>query len=92
MYTKLTTVCNPTGLHARPATEFVTEAKKYKSKITIQNAQEAAEDAVNTKSVVLLLSLGLAKGTQVELTAQGEDEKTAVDELVALIESGFGEL
>ena len=45
MYTKLTTVCNPTGLHARPATEFVTEAKKYKSKITIQNAQEAAEEA-----------------------------------------------
>ncbi len=28
MYTKLVTVCNPTGLHARPATEFVTEAKK----------------------------------------------------------------
>ena len=87
MYTKLTTVCNPTGLHARPATEFVTEAKKYKSKITIQNAQEA----VNAKSVVLLLSLGLGKGTPVKLAAEGEDEKEAGEALAALIDSGFGE-
>ena len=35
MYSRVTTVCNPTGLHARPATEFVAQAKKYASKITI---------------------------------------------------------
>lgn len=69
----------------------MTEAKKYKSKITIQNAQEAAEDAVNAKSVVLLLSLGLGKGTPVKLAAEGEDEKEAVEALAALIDSGFGE-
>lgn len=92
MYSRVTTVCNPTGLHARPATEFVAQAKKYASKITIRNMEEDPDECVNAKSVVLLLSLGLTKGTQVELTAQGEDEKTAVDELVALIESGFGEL
>ena len=91
MYTKLTTVCNPTGLHARPATEFVTEAKKYKSKITIQNTQEPEEEAVNAKSVVLLLSLGLGRGTPVTLAAEGEDEKEAVEALAALIDSGFGE-
>ena len=91
MYTKLTTVCNPTGLHARPATEFVTEAKKYKSKITIQNTQEPEEEAVNAKSVVLLLSLSLGRGTPVKLAAEGEDEKEAVEALAALIDSGFGE-
>lgn len=91
MYTKVTTVCNPTGLHARPATEFVTEAKKYKSRITIQNTQETEEDAVNAKSVVLLLSLGLGQGTQVKLAAEGEDEQEAVEALAALIDSGFGE-
>ena len=91
MYTKLVTVCNPTGLHARPATEFVTEAKKYKSRITIQNTQEAEEDAVNAKSVVLLLSLGLGQGTLVKLAAGGEDEKEAVEALAGLIDSGFGE-
>ena len=91
MYTKLTTVCNPTGLHARPATEFVTEAKKYKSKITIQNTQEPEEEAVNAKSVVLLLSLGLGRGTPGKLAAEGEDEKEAGEALAALIDSGFGE-
>ena len=91
MYTKLTTVCNPTGLHARPATEFVTEAKKYKSKITIQNTQEPEEEAVNAKSVVLLLTLGLGRGPPVKLAAEGEDEKEAVEALAALIDSGFGE-
>lgn len=90
MYTKVTTVCNPTGLHARPATEFVTEAKKYKSRITIQNIGEPEEE-VNAKSVVLLLSLGLSQGTQVKLAAEGEDEQEAVDALAALIDSGFGE-
>ena len=47
---------------------------------------------MNAKSVVLVLSLGLAKGSQVEITAQGEDEQQAVDELIGLLESGFGEL
>ena len=71
MYTRMTTVCNPTGLHARPATEFVNRAKQYKSRITICNPQEEPADTVNAKSVVLVLSLGLAKGSQVEITAQG---------------------
>ena len=92
MYTRMTTVCNPTGLHARPATEFVNRAKQYKSRITICNPQEEPADTVNAQSVVLVLSLGLAKGSQVEITAQGEDEQQAVDELIGLLESGFGEL
>ena len=46
---------------------------------------------MNAKSVVLLLSLGLGKGTQVKLAAEGEDEQEAVEALAALIDSGFGE-
>lgn len=88
MYSKVTTVCNPTGLHARPAAKFVTEAKRYKSEITIQGPKN---HAVNAKSVVMVLSLGLSKGTKVTLTGQGEDETEAVEALAALIESGFGE-
>lgn len=91
MYTNTTTVCNPTGLHARPATKFVKEAKKFKSSIWIQRYAEPETGAVNAKSVVMLLSLGLGVGTEVKITAEGEDEKEAVDELVALINSGFGE-
>lgn len=88
MYTRTATVCNSTGMHARPAAVFAAEAGKYKSMITVQGA---ADKAVNAKSIVFLLGLGISKGTEVKVTGQGEDEKEAVDALISLIESGFGE-
>ncbi len=91
MYTQQTTVVNQTGLHARPASDFVTEAKKYASKITIRNLSDDTANAVNAKSIVRILSEGMGPGTKVEISAEGEDETAAVDGLVALIDSGFGE-
>ena len=49
------------------------------------------DDTVNAKSIINLLSLGLSQGEEVELVAEGSDEKEAVDSLVALIDSKFGE-
>ncbi len=89
MYTRNTTVANRTGLHARPASDFIACASKFKSKITIKRAGD--EDDANAKSIVMLLSLGLGQGTEVTLTAKGEDEKEAVDALIELIDSKFGE-
>lgn len=89
MYSKMTTVVNATGLHARPASDFIREAAKYQSDITIQRA--GSETAANAKSIIFLLSLGLAQGTQIIISAEGEDERAAVDALVALVDSGFGE-
>lgn len=91
MYAKVTKVINATGLHARPATEFVNKANLFSSKITIRNFADDANKAVNAKSIVLLLALGLGQGTDVEITANGADEVEAVDSLIALIDSGFGE-
>lgn len=88
MYSKTITVCNPTGLHARPAARFVTEAKRYTSEIMIQGP---GPEKVDAKSMALVLSLGLNMGTEVTLTASGEDEKEAVEKLAALIESGLDE-
>lgn len=90
MYKKTVTIKNKTGLHARPASDFVKEAAKFSSKITIRRLDE--EDEANAKSIVFLLSLGIGQGTEVEISAKGDDERQAVDSLVALIESGFGEL
>ena len=90
MYTETATIVNPTGLHARPASEFVMEAKKFASKVFIKPVGSAA-DPINAKSMVRLLSIGVAKGAQVEISADGEDEKQAVQALVALVNSGFGE-
>ncbi len=92
MYAKRTTVINKTGLHARPASDFINKAKEFQSKIKIANVTEDAETKVNAKSIVAVLSLSMGKGTEVEITADGPDEQEAVDALVALIDSGFDEV
>lgn len=91
MYTKIATVKNPSGLHARPASEFVSCAKKFSSRLTVKRAGSEGP-GVSGKSIVLLLSQGMAQGTEVELSAEGEDEAACVDALTALMDSGFGEL
>ena len=91
MYTRNVLVQNRTGLHARPASEFVACAAKFDSKITIRSADDDEDDTVDAKSIMLLLSIGLGQGDEVVITAKGEDEKEAVDALVKLIESKFGE-
>ncbi len=90
MYSKQVEIQNKTGLHARPASDFVNMAGKFKSKITIRDVN-SEDEAVNAKSIVLLLTMGFGKGTMIELTGKGEDEQEAVDSLVTLIESKFGE-
>lgn len=88
MVTKQVEFINKTGLHARPASDFVMLAKKYESKITI--CKEGGEP-VNAKSVVRLLAEGIGQGTKAELAAEGVDEAEAIEALTALVASGFGE-
>ncbi len=89
MYEKTTTIVNQAGLHARPASVFVSAARGYNAKITIKNLKTGK--SADAKAILKLLTLSLSKGTEVSLTAEGEDEVKAVDELVDLIDSGFGE-
>ncbi|MCY1713368.1 HPr family phosphocarrier protein [Caproiciproducens galactitolivorans] len=89
MYSKITTIQNKTGLHARPASDFVKCASKFNSKITIKNVDD--DETASAKSIILILALSLSQGMQVEITAEGEDEAAAVDALVELIDSKFGE-
>ena len=91
MYSKKVTILNKTGLHARPASEFISMASKFKSRITIKKVGGDEEDEANAKSIVMVLSLALAQGTEVEITAKGEDEAEAVDALVELVNSKLGE-
>ncbi|WP_432407153.1 HPr family phosphocarrier protein [Wukongibacter sp. M2B1] len=78
---------NKTGLHARPAALFVNTASKYKSNIEIV----WNEKRLNAKSIMNILSFGLTMGDKITISATGEDEKEAIDSLVNLIESKFGE-
>ena len=91
MYTRQTTIANATGLHARPASDFIAAANKFESDITIRRLQGEDSGAANAKSIVHLLTLGLSQGENVEISAEGEDEQLAVSSLIALIDSKFGE-
>ena len=83
MYSKEITVVNATGLHARPDSDFVTLAGKFKSSIYIQRSGE--DRKYNGKSMVMLMTLGLAQGESATLYAEGADEKEAVDALADLV-------
>ena len=76
---------NKTGIHARPASVFVQTATKFKSKI------QAKGKKVDAKSILMLMSMGLVKGTELTIIAEGEDEAAAVKELADLVNSKFGE-
>lgn len=78
---------NETGLHARPASQFVREASKFKSEIKVNKCGKE----YNAKSIMAILSMGAGKGAKLKIEASGEDEKEAVDALKALVDSGFGE-
>ena len=87
MISKEVTVTNSVGLHARPATFFVQKANSFKSSIWV----EKEDCRVNAKSLLGVLSLGISKGTAITLIADGVDEADAVEGLIQLIDSGFGE-
>lgn len=92
MYSRKTIVKNRTGLHARPATQFIELAKRFQSRIQITNLSLEEEDNIgNAKSIISILSLGMGQGSQIEIFAVGEDEQEAVDALIELVDSGFGE-
>ena len=80
-------VQNQVGLHARPATFFIQKANEFKSSIWV----EKEERRVNAKSLLGVLSLGIVGGTTIRIIADGNDEETAVDALVSLVQSGFTE-
>ena len=87
MYMKETTVNNQVGLHARPATFFIQKANEFKSSIWV----EKDDRRVNAKSLLGVLSLGIVKGTAINLIDDGPDEEAAINALVELINSEFAE-
>ena len=91
MYSIKTELKNVSGLHGRPASEFVALAKQFESKVTIQRLDDEDAQPVNAKSIIKILAQGLAVGTPIEISADGPDEKEAVDKHFALVESKFGE-
>ena len=87
MYEKSATIKKQVGLCARPATFLIQKANEFKCSIWI----EKDERRVNAKSLLGVLSLGVARDMTINIIADGPDEVTAVDTLCNLIESDFFE-
>lgn len=87
MISRSVTIRNSVGLHARPATFFVQKANCFKSSIWV----EKEDCRVNAKSLLGVLSLGISKGSEITLIADGVDEADAIEGLAALVDSEFGE-
>ena len=77
MITKKMTIKIPSGLEARPVALLVQVASQFESNIHIQ----CENKQVNAKSIMGMMSLGLAAGEEVEVTADGADEETAMEKI-----------
>ena len=87
MTSQAVTVVNQLGMHARAAAKFVHVAARYESRVKV--ARDARE--MDGKSIMGILLLAAARGSTITISADGRDERGAVDALVALVQSGFGE-
>ena len=87
MISQSVTVVNLLGMHARAAAKFVHVATRYQSRVRV--ARDTRE--MDGKSIMGLLLLAASRGSRITIAAEGSDAQQAVDELAALVESGFGE-
>jgi phosphocarrier protein HPr len=87
MTSRNVTVVNQLGMHARAAAKFVHLAARFESRVRV--ARDGRE--MDGKSMMGILLLAAARGSTIAISADGADERAAVDALVALVEGGFGE-
>ncbi len=80
-------IINKLGLHARAAAKFVTLAAGFEAEIMVHRG----EREVNGKSIMGVMMLAAAQGTEIELVASGSDALSALDALETLINNRFDE-
>jgi phosphocarrier protein HPr len=87
MTSEAVTVVNQLGMHARAAAKFVHLAGRFTASVKVaRNRRE-----IDGKSIMGILLLAAARGSTITISADGADERDAVNALVALVRSGFGE-
>jgi phosphocarrier protein HPr len=83
-------IINPLGLHARAAAQLVRLAGKFKSSIKLTRMDN--EVMADAKSILSVLTLAAAKGTELRLNVDGIDEQEALAAIEEIITNGFGEI
>ncbi len=83
----LVTIVNKRGLHARAAAKFVQTSATFEAQVGVtRNGQ-----TVSGSSIMGLMMLAAAPGTEIHIAADGRQASDAIDALKALVEDGFGE-
>ena len=85
--TRVATIKNELGLHARAAAQFVQTANKFRAEIIVSKDGEE----VNGKSILNLMMLAAPIGSEIVLKADGDDALDMLESLLRLIENKFGE-
>ena len=83
------TITNELGMHARPVMAFTDLAASFSSEVRVARTDNG--QTVDGKATMAMLTLMLLPGTTICIEAEGEDAPEAVDALVKLVESSFGE-
>ena len=89
MVERRVTVVNRLGLHARAAARLVRTASEYRSSVRLERADRSA--SADAKSILSVLMLAAARGTELRVEADGPDEEAALAAVCGLFEGGFGE-
>ncbi|MDR0331372.1 MAG: HPr family phosphocarrier protein [Chitinispirillales bacterium] len=87
MIERKVSVINKRGIHARPASTIVQTAIKFKSAVELVKDGAAAD----AKSIMSVMMLAAAQGSEVTIRANGEDAQEVVDAIIALFERKFNE-
>ena len=87
MIKKNTTISNKLGLHARASAKLTQEAARFASAIWLSRKGRR----VNAKSIMGVMMLAAAKGSEITLIVEGSDAAQALDELSQLVADRFGE-
>jgi phosphocarrier protein HPr len=84
---RVATICNQRGLHARAAARFVKTAHQFDAEIWVRKNGTV----VSGRSIMGLMMLAAASGTELDISAAGPDADNAVDALARLVECKFDE-
>ena len=80
-------IVNKQGLHARPAAQLVTAATKFESEVFFVKG----DLRINGKSIMGVMMLAAEQGSELIVEATGPDEEEAIEAILEVIASGFGE-
>jgi phosphocarrier protein HPr len=80
---------NQLGLHARAAARLVKLTSRYRSDIKLSRLD--GRQRIDAKSILGILLLAAAQGTELEITVEGPDESDALAAVVGFVRNRFGE-